>query len=256
MKNMQTLHFSFGPVQDFIGQARRTRDLWVGSYLLSYLSAAAMKALSDVSVGGRIVFPNVKNDPIMCALLGKVIPNKDASPNASEGLAARTGSLPNRFMAEVPVGITGKEAETAITASWGQIATSVHKRFKHKAGEQWNEEAETIWKRQVLNFWDFTWVMGEDHYGLDQRKHLRSFSHSPEPGQKCTICGEREALRGAAQNYSDVRTWWQKVAKNFNEGRGLHFSQDGKERLCAICTIKRVFPLVAKDAVGWSLNHN
>ncbi|MBA5248658.1 MAG: hypothetical protein FE834_03865, partial [Gammaproteobacteria bacterium] len=29
-----TLHFSLGPVQGFIGQARRTRDLWAGSFLL------------------------------------------------------------------------------------------------------------------------------------------------------------------------------------------------------------------------------
>ncbi|MDQ3773077.1 MAG: hypothetical protein M3461_01130 [Pseudomonadota bacterium] len=31
------LHFTLGPVQGFVAQARRTRDLWGGSFLLSWL---------------------------------------------------------------------------------------------------------------------------------------------------------------------------------------------------------------------------
>ena len=40
------LKFQLGPVQDFIAAARSIRDLWSGSYLLSWLMAAGMKALS------------------------------------------------------------------------------------------------------------------------------------------------------------------------------------------------------------------
>ena len=32
------LHISIGPVQKFVGQARRTRDLWAGSFLLSWMA--------------------------------------------------------------------------------------------------------------------------------------------------------------------------------------------------------------------------
>lgn len=38
------LKFQIGPVQDFIAAARSTRDLWSGSYLLSWLVAAGIKA--------------------------------------------------------------------------------------------------------------------------------------------------------------------------------------------------------------------
>jgi len=57
------LILSFGPVQDFIAAARRSRDLWSGSWLLSEVCKAAALALyqqPDV----KLVFPAVaKTDP-------------------------------------------------------------------------------------------------------------------------------------------------------------------------------------------------
>jgi hypothetical protein len=48
-------HFSLGPVQEFVGKARRLRDYWTGSYLLSYLTEQAMDEVCKN--GGHIVFP-------------------------------------------------------------------------------------------------------------------------------------------------------------------------------------------------------
>ena len=48
-------HFTLSPVQSFVAQARRTRDFWAGSFILSYLSAVAMKAVEKQ--GGTILFP-------------------------------------------------------------------------------------------------------------------------------------------------------------------------------------------------------
>jgi CRISPR-associated protein Cmr2 len=41
------LAVSIGPVQDFIASARRSRDLWFGSWLLSELSKAAAREIAD-----------------------------------------------------------------------------------------------------------------------------------------------------------------------------------------------------------------
>ncbi|GJM77136.1 hypothetical protein HMSSN036_93520 [Paenibacillus macerans] len=49
--------FSIGPVQDFIAQARRTGDLWFGSFLLSRLSRAAAEAFRGKN--GIIVYPHI-----------------------------------------------------------------------------------------------------------------------------------------------------------------------------------------------------
>jgi len=49
------LVIAVGPVQEFIAAARRTRDLWFGSYLLSEISKSTAKAVHDH--GGRLIFP-------------------------------------------------------------------------------------------------------------------------------------------------------------------------------------------------------
>lgn len=48
------LVFSIGPVQEFIAAARRTRDLWFGSEMLSEVSRAAAGVIGD----GRLIFPS------------------------------------------------------------------------------------------------------------------------------------------------------------------------------------------------------
>ena len=48
---------AIGPVQDFIFTARRSRDLWYGSWMLSELSKAAAKALADKYGPGKLIFP-------------------------------------------------------------------------------------------------------------------------------------------------------------------------------------------------------
>lgn len=49
---------SIGPVQEFIASARRSRDLWFSSWLLSELSKTAARTLRDEFPGTRLIFPN------------------------------------------------------------------------------------------------------------------------------------------------------------------------------------------------------
>jgi len=49
------LAISVGPVQEFIAAARRTRDLWFGSLLLSEISRAVAESVQGQ--GGRLIFP-------------------------------------------------------------------------------------------------------------------------------------------------------------------------------------------------------
>jgi CRISPR-associated protein Cmr2 len=53
------LAISIGPVQDFIAIARRSRDLWFGSWLLSEVSKAAAKKINEA--GAVLVFPAPAN---------------------------------------------------------------------------------------------------------------------------------------------------------------------------------------------------
>lgn len=56
------LHIHIGPMQEFIAAARRTRDLWFGSWLMSELSKAAAKGVADHNSGNRLIFPAQGSD--------------------------------------------------------------------------------------------------------------------------------------------------------------------------------------------------
>lgn len=85
-----------GPVQDFIAAARRTRDLWFGSYVLSEISKAAAKAISDA--GAELIFP-APEDPaqlepdselsVANKILAVMPPDSQSSPAELAALARR-----------------------------------------------------------------------------------------------------------------------------------------------------------------------
>ncbi|HHO56021.1 MAG TPA: hypothetical protein ENK21_06495, partial [Trueperaceae bacterium] len=54
------LAIALGPVQGFITSARRSRDLWYGSFLLSEMSKFVAKSLAESpSVGlDKLIFPS------------------------------------------------------------------------------------------------------------------------------------------------------------------------------------------------------
>jgi CRISPR-associated protein Cmr2 len=128
------LKLQIGPVQDFIAQARSIRDLWSGSYLLSWLMAAGLKALSAEAGPDLVVYPSLRNQPLFDLqwrdeLWSQVRIHQQAKTvwetldHAAEDLL--TPNLPNVFFALVPSD-TGTDlarcVETAIRDEWRKIA--------------------------------------------------------------------------------------------------------------------------------------
>ena len=54
------LLFHVGPVQGFIVSARRSRDLWFGSWMLSELSKAAAHTIADRHDVASLIFPTAE----------------------------------------------------------------------------------------------------------------------------------------------------------------------------------------------------
>lgn len=112
------LLFSLGPVQDFIAAARSTRDLWSGSYLLSYLAGSALARVALDFGPDHVLFPNLLNQPILDLLLRAELWNHHKAASGKELWQAfdyysqegkrrlLTPSLPNRFLALLPATMT------------------------------------------------------------------------------------------------------------------------------------------------------
>lgn len=56
------LNVSITPVQEFIAEARKTRDLWIGSYVLSFITFKALEPFIKNSAC-EIIYPAYKELP-------------------------------------------------------------------------------------------------------------------------------------------------------------------------------------------------
>ena len=245
------LHVSIGPVQSFVAQARRTRDLWAGSFLLSWLAGQFMTAV--LRQGGRILFPVVgteerPEDPMLAAILR---PLKQHDP------VPRIGTLPNRFKASVTEAFEPEAAADLTRRKWQSLTESVWRRFLGDTEDQ-GRDTRTIWNRQVNGFWDIQWVIGDDPEDgsdaawLDARKNWRSHWPSLESGDHCTSMGEWQELSGFIRS----REWRRQDAfwNALQHKVGRLDLRDG-ERLCAVALVKRLFPKLdgpmLEQTVGW-----
>lgn len=109
------LLFTIGPVQEFIAQARSTRDLWSGSYLLSYLIGHVLKRIALDFGPDHVIFPNLCDVPLIDLLLKDEIWGKTSTSDGRDLFTAfdyygtnterqrlLTPALPNRFLAVLP----------------------------------------------------------------------------------------------------------------------------------------------------------
>lgn len=253
--NKPYFHFTLGPVQGFVAQARRTRDFWAGSFLLSWLAGVAICAVEKQ--GGEIIFP-IPNQNFLDAILGK---NKEAKP--------QQGGIPNRFMADISncQKFDGNAVTNAVKQAWLAIADKVWEKDRQGL-EQQGYPTKEIWERQNNNFWDMSWVIteGRDTSALDKRKNFRTHTTSVEGGYKCMMMEGYQELSGASDKNSGKkrRNYWVNLVQL------IHSKDIGEtEELCAIAYIKRRFVHTFKDVKkpievngntlmihGWQLPHN
>ncbi len=230
------LSFSIGPVQTFVAQARRTRDLWAGSWLLSYLAECALVAAEHA--GGEAVIPH------------------RATPKIMTSQQTPVGGIPNRFEvrfsgddARDVANSAAAKAERAFNDAWSQIADAVWKQYVAPAASQGNN-TQAIWQRQVDNFWELGWVIGEADENTTighlaaARKQFRNVAVADEPGVKCSLMPTLQELSGHLYKPKQDAFW-----KAFRSIISTHDLGES-ERLCAIALIKRLFPHVIQDATG------
>lgn len=228
------LSFAVGPVQGFVAQARRTRDLWAGSWLLSYLTECALAAAE--TAGGRAIIPHRGDSERTQVTTGTV------------------GGIPNRFelifTTDEEARTAARQAEAAFRTAWRSVANAVWGEYVEAVVDQGSDTSE-IWRRQVESFWELSWVIGAPGSGEKTigrlaavRKAFRNIPATKEPGAKCSLMGNLQELSGHAPGEKQ-RAFWDKVRERVGE-----HDLGETERLCAVAVVKRLFPRVIEAGLG------
>ena len=237
--NKKYFHLTLGPVQGFVAQARRSRDYWAGSFILSWLSGVAI--LSVKEQGGDISFP---------------IPDEDFLSAIAHGnetkQAPKQGGIPNRFktdglMLEVDADFKPERVIADIQAAWKALANEVWiaDLAPFFTGSDYDAAASmAIWDRQIAGFWDISWVLTENKditNLLDRRKNWRSHYQNEEFGSKCMMMDGWQELSGTVRpNFAKSGKFWDDLFKSKSLSNASTDFNEG-EQLCALAFVKRRF---------------
>ena len=231
------LQISVGPVQDFISAARRTRDLWFGSNMLSEISKAAAKSVSQN--GGSLIFPAPENDD-------DLLPGSDLSV-ANIILAEFEDSDGEKLKAVSDFALEAAKSRLKI------YAQKVYEKMKNYiVKDRWDSQLD-----DVIEFYSaWTPIDDGDYHSarknvarlLAARKNIRDFKPNPFPDRvpKSSLDGLRESV--LIRNESDEAL--------SDLPKGVRIKPN--ESLDAIGLIKRVptskndwvFPSVSSVALG------
>lgn len=178
------LHIAIGPVQDFIAAARRTRDLWSGSFILSEIGKAVALSLQKQSC--ILIFPA----PLQPG---------DLEPDTDFNVA-------NKILAQVPAAIVIQDlvskAQEAAKRRWLEFGEETWKDAQDAVGSRAD-----MWKKQRADVIEFyaAWVPLNGDYPKTRRraeqllagnKALRAFE--PAAGRelipKSSLDGARESV--------------------------------------------------------------
>ena len=238
---------ALGPVQDFIMRARRTRDLWFGSFLLSEMSKAAARAIQDC--GYTLIFPRA---PDLSSLL---------EPCTDDAKLTLTPSISNVVLAmgdksACPPELAAQSARAAAAACWQGWADKTHQACEGllRPNNTWNAQIQ-----DALEFYA-VWVplKSEADYPsqrqrlmelLAGRKLVRDFQASSDTDSglpKSSLDGSRETVLKDADKVAD------ELLKNFALAYRLRLRRN--EQLSAIDLVKRAatkeaFPSVTRVAL-------
>ncbi len=208
MNKKYLISISIGPVQDFIASARRSRDLWFGSWLLSELSKVVAQTIGEEN----LIFPS--------SLSGNVV-NK---------ILAIVDSIEN----------IEKDCQTTLKTRLERIYDSIFDEIERKLGKDKNLFYRTEAEAQILDMVEFYWAaipLDKSKYDdcrerveilLNARKATRNFNRVTwgKNVPKSSLDGQRESV------IDDTKINDVKIQRIFNLRKS--------ERLCGVGVLKRL----------------
>jgi CRISPR-associated protein Cmr2 len=213
--------FSLYPVQEFIAQSRKSRDLWVSSFLLSELAWAAMLPIVERYGPDAIVYPELRGNPRVDNWLKCDAKDKKEGP-LPKGAYPHTHAalIPNSFVAIVPRGSAGhlqaleglaKQCAESMAKRWHELAKLVEQWLEEKTGNArgWKE----IWARQhqvppITSYWSAVhWQVPEPVENAEELKRLTQGGALPAQDREKLPPPSEQTLEAARARKQRLGTW-------------------------------------------------
>ncbi|MCI0392592.1 MAG: type III-B CRISPR-associated protein Cas10/Cmr2 [Acidobacteria bacterium] len=225
------ISIAIGPVQEFIASARRSRDLWFGSWLLSELSKAVARSIVEQPGCNldSLIFPRITNA-------------KDLEPNSDFNVV-------NKLLAVIGTGDPasfGKQIKDAVDDRLRTIRNQAWRRFNNDPQYFQRETAELQVDDLIEFFWAVVPLDDPKNYKaardrvealLAARKTTRNFAAVGwgQPGvPKSSLDGQRESVihENAYEAVRQGRMTEEELRRKFQVRPG--------ERLCGVGLLKRL----------------
>jgi len=257
--NQYLFLFTIGPVQSFIAQARKTRDLYAGSAILGEIIGAAMNyAYAQKEYGAEIIIPHpgsvAKPNRFVMTITSE---SDDRVREFGENLEAVAKDMWIKFSLDSLQGAEVCSFEKGLNVKDLDPPFCRDLLNKHEKGLK----LPGGYRQQICDFLEVYWVgikrTGTDSYKTDYNniqkllaaiKNTRQFNQIHEPAaRKCSLDGERNALfyRKAANNgkpaFIQQKHEDKDGAKEIN-GNKKYLLNPG-EALSAVSLVKRFYKI-------------
>ncbi|MBN2054781.1 hypothetical protein JW905_07655 [bacterium] len=244
---MNTVYFSTGliPVQEWISEATRSRDLMVGSKFLSWLHARILQELIS-ELGAKVLVPHQHDDTELM-----------------EGVSVRETTFVAWLKEPDMYGIPNRASGSVAGYELDDVVTRLKYLEKDFLREKWNELIELAKEDHLLKNSKLkgeiasphslcpirlVWVAFESDASVDEAfpklngiydavKRTRPLEPSPPERTvgKCLQCARRDAAGGA--DWHQWRDFWEVIDNEYHVQRGRRIQTS--ERLCTTCLVKR-----------------
>ncbi len=167
--------YALTPVQDFVGRARKLRDFWSGSIILSWLAFEGIKAVIQLYGADHIVYPSLHDQPLVDDILRQMgIPDEWLGDRENAGIA----SFPNKFVFLAPTGREDEAAKAiraAIDQRWKELGEATLARIEKCVGRE-DSYIKQLFARQLISYWEHHWgaaplVGGVDREDVEKLLH-------------------------------------------------------------------------------------
>lgn len=273
---LSLVSFTIAGVQQFLDSARTTRDVWNGSYVISYLMWEATEtALEQIRTRLELGRSETARFVLIPAVQPQPFWQRWAWGNAGQLDIAQ---FPNAVLLAVPgdeqsAPQLAKQMERAVEQTWSAICEAARDPlesvlngyarklwdyqlgWRRRNGRSWQQIFEVysavVQLPDAAGFQQLAQELGLDETRgaagqlfelpmrlLTARKSLRDFEQYAHEGHRCSLCGQRTALTNEL-TYEGLRDFWARVRDNDK----LKYTFRDQDRLCAVCTVRRLAPV-------------